>query len=160
MTGGRVIGRANRIALTFVIRGHCDLNAVPIRCVVGRAANYFGRETGVMAGNLPRTSILARAGRGGVDNPVVIALAWFTGATTYRDGHGQRVAAGMLEFYLLRTLRPSFTMRAPRVAAAPLSTPFVIVSLCSVPNFLAEATIGSAAAWNPSSKAPEPVAAS
>ena len=63
-------------------------------------------------------------------------------------------------FYLLRTLKPSFIMRAPRVAAAPLSTPFVMVSLCSVPNFLAEATIGSAAAWNPSSKAPEPVAAS
>ena len=33
-----------------------------------------------------------------------------------------------LTFYLLRTLKPSLTMRAPRVAAAPLSTPFVIVS--------------------------------
>jgi len=30
----------------------------------------------------------------------------------------------------------------------------------AMPNFLAEATIGSAAAWNPSSKAPEPVVAS
>src|SRR5215471_6722522 len=63
-------------------------------------------------------------------------------------------------FYLLIILKPSLTMRAPRVAAAPLSTPLVMVSLCSVPNFLAEATIGSAAAWNPSSKAPEPLAAS
>ncbi|MGE5131774.1 MAG: MerR family transcriptional regulator [Gemmatimonadota bacterium] len=62
--------------------------------------------------------------------------------------------------YLFRCLRLSFTMRAPRVAAAPPSIPLVMVSLCSVPNFLAVAIIGSAAAWNPSSKAPEPVAAS
>jgi hypothetical protein len=36
----RVTGRAGRAALTFVtfvIRGHCDLNAVPVRCVAGRA---------------------------------------------------------------------------------------------------------------------------
>ena len=36
----QVTGRAGRAALTFVtfvIKGHCDLNAVPIRCVAGRA---------------------------------------------------------------------------------------------------------------------------
>jgi hypothetical protein len=122
-------------------------------------ANYIGRETGVMAGNLPRIFIWARAEHDGVDNrvPTVDRLA---GVIIYRDGHGQQVATRTLEFYRLRCLRPSFTMRAPRVAAAPLSSPLVMVSLCSVPNFLAEATIGSAAAWNPSSKAPEPVAAS
>ena len=38
------------------------------------------------------------------------------------------VALRTLTFYLLRILKPSLTMRAPRVAAAPLSTPFVIVS--------------------------------
>jgi len=62
--------------------------------------------------------------------------------------------------YFLRCLRLSFTIRAPRVAAAPPSSPFVIVSLCSVPNFLAVSIIGSAAAWNPSSKPPAPLAAS
>ena len=45
-----------------------------------------------------------------------------------RDGRGSGVAARLLAFYLLRTLKPSLTMRAPRVAAAPLSTPFVMVS--------------------------------
>jgi len=36
----QVTGRVGRVALTFVtfvIKGHCDLNAVPIRCVAGRA---------------------------------------------------------------------------------------------------------------------------
>jgi hypothetical protein len=35
----QVTGRVGRVALTFVtfvIKGHCDLNAVPIRCVAGR----------------------------------------------------------------------------------------------------------------------------
>jgi len=35
----RVTGRVGRVALTFVtfvIKGHCDLKAVPIRCVAGR----------------------------------------------------------------------------------------------------------------------------
>ena len=38
------------------------------------------------------------------------------------------VAMRTLTFYLLRTLKASLTMRAPTVAAAPPSTPFVIVS--------------------------------
>jgi hypothetical protein len=59
---------------------------------------------------------------------VAIVLDPFQDAVAYRDGHGQRVATRILTFYLLRTLKPSLTMRAPRVAAAPLSTPFVIVS--------------------------------
>ena len=36
----QVTGRVGRVALTFVtfvIKGHCDFNAVPIRCVAGRA---------------------------------------------------------------------------------------------------------------------------
>jgi hypothetical protein len=36
----QVTGRVGRVALTFVtfvIKGHCDLNAVPIRCVADRA---------------------------------------------------------------------------------------------------------------------------
>ena len=36
----QVTGRVGRVALTFVtfvIKGHCDLNAAPIRCVAGRA---------------------------------------------------------------------------------------------------------------------------
>jgi hypothetical protein len=36
----QVTGRVGRAALTFVtfvIKGHCDLNAVPIRCVADRA---------------------------------------------------------------------------------------------------------------------------
>jgi hypothetical protein len=36
----QVTGRVGRVALTFVtfvIKGHCDLKAVPIRCVAGRA---------------------------------------------------------------------------------------------------------------------------
>jgi hypothetical protein len=36
----QVTGRVGRVALafvTFVIKGHCDLNAVPIRCVANRA---------------------------------------------------------------------------------------------------------------------------
>ena len=52
----------------------------------------------------------------------------FQDAVAYRDGRGSGVAARLLAFYLLRTLKPSLTMRAPRVAAAPLSTPLVIVS--------------------------------
>jgi hypothetical protein len=37
----QVTGRAGRAALTFVtfvIKGHCDLNSVPIRCVAGRTS--------------------------------------------------------------------------------------------------------------------------
>jgi hypothetical protein len=37
----QVTGRVGRVALTFVtfvIKGHCDLNAVPIRCVANRAS--------------------------------------------------------------------------------------------------------------------------
>jgi hypothetical protein len=36
----QITGRVGRVALTFVtfvIKGHCDLNAVPIRCVANRA---------------------------------------------------------------------------------------------------------------------------
>lgn len=90
----------------------------------------------------------------------VTAFGRFTGLLLIATARGQRVAMRILSVYLLRCLRLSFTMRAPTVAAAPPSSPFVIVSLCSVPNFLADVIIGSAAAWNPSSKAPEPVAAS
>ena len=35
----QITGRVGRVALTFVafvIKGHCDLDAVPIRCVAGR----------------------------------------------------------------------------------------------------------------------------
>src|SRR6516162_8123549 len=96
-----------------------------------------------------------------------VTLAW--GGGRAQDRHSgrsgtapptTRVAPENRAFYLQICLRLSFTMRAPMVAAAPPSIPFVMVSLCSVPNFLADATIGSAAAWNASSKAPEPVAAS
>ena len=95
-----------------------------------------------------------------MDNRVVTASIGLMENATNRRSNEQRATAGMVEFYLLIILKPSLIMRAPKVAAAPLTTPLVMVSLCSVPNFLAEATIGSAAAWNPSSKAPEPLAAS
>jgi len=50
-------------------------------------------------------------------------------------------------------------MRAPKAVAAPPTMPLVMVSLCSLPNFLADAMTGSAAAWNPSVKGPVPFAA-
>jgi len=73
---------------------------------------------------------------------------------------GGRSACPRHRYRLKTALMLSPTMRAPTAVAAPPMTPLVIVSLCSVPNFLAVAMTGSAAEWKPSSKAPPPLTAS